>query len=211
MSVGAKIKKIVGTALFVLVVLFVLFAAVVGTINRARNKPTFLFGHALLWVETGSMEPSIPSRSYVLVREYLGESLETGTVITFTCTDPSSAVYGETITHRIVEVTTEGYRTKGDNGNPDTWTVKSQDVVAVYVTNLSVLTAIGRIFASPIGLLLIVGVFLASCVFLYIPDIVKAFQSTADDRTDKEKELEIERRVREEVRKLQEEDRRQGK
>lgn len=201
-SVTKNLKKILGVVALVVVVALVAIAAVTTVINRRKNKPTFFFGYAMLWVETGSMEPTIDARSYIWVKQSDGQALTENTVITFVCQDQTSAAYGYLITHRITEVTAEGYKTQGDASAPDPWTVSAQDVVAVYVDNLPFMTVCGRIFASPVGLILIFAIFLASCVFLYLPDFIKAFQNETEGEKTDAKEQEIARRVAEEVEKL---------
>lgn len=202
MKIGKTIKKVAAVAATVVIVAMILLFVTTLFLNRKKNVPTFIFGYATLRVETGSMEPFLPEKGYIFVKKSDGKNLEVGTVITFVCRDSSSTAYGKTVTHRITEVTEEGYRTKGDASNPDTWVVSSGDVEAVFVAKLPFLTVVGRIFASPIGLILIIGVFTASCAFIYIPDITEALK----DESDKTKDEEIERRVREEVRKMQERD-----
>lgn len=200
----SKIKKIFGIVILVLIVALVLIAITVGILNKKKNRPTFIFGKAMLWVETGSMEPTISARSFILVERSNGEWLEQGDVIVFVCTDKNSAVYGSLITHRITDVTAEGFKTKGDNSNPDTWTVKKEDVVAVYKKNAKIFTYFGRLFSTSAGLILIFVLFFGSCVFIYIPEIIGALKS--EEQNDKDKE--IEKRVEEEVKKLIENDRR---
>lgn len=203
MKAAAKIKKIIGVILFVAVVI----AAVLMIFTRVRkkdgNEPTFFFGSALLWVETSSMEPTIEARSFISVRRYDGKGLKKGDVITFICTDESSEVYGKLVTHRIADVTENGYKTKGDNPSSivDPWTVTDESVVAVYVKNLAVMTFAGRVFASGAGLAVIVATFLFSCAFIYIPDVVAALKE--EKTTDKDKlidemvEKEVERMIKE--------------
>lgn len=199
-----KIKKWLSLVPAVAIILAVVLAAVTTIINRANNKPTFIGGYGLLWVETGSMEPTIPARSYILVKQSDGVDLDENTIITFFCRDPSSAVYGRLITHRIIEKNTDGYQTQGDHSHPDRWTVTAEDVVAVHLKNLPLLTVCGRVFASPMGLVLILALFLGSCAFLYIPDLINAFRD--ESKLEAEKEKEIARRVAEEVKKLQQQD-----
>lgn len=202
-----KVKKGLGILLAVMVVLGVLLLAAVSLLNRTNGQPTFVLGHTLLWVQTGSMEPAIPEKSYILVKKLGQEPIEKGTIITFYCTDPSSAVYGSLVTHRVSEVTAEGYRTKGDNTNPDTWLVDREDILAVHRCNLPFLTACGRVFASPVGLMLILAVFIGSWAFIYIPDLIRAVKDgSRDDQA--EKEALMAERVRQEVEKLRQQDKR---
>lgn len=197
-KIGRLLRVVVPTILLILLLLFVLTSS----LNRRADRPTFLFGHALFWVETGSMEPSIPAKSYILVKSSDGEDIAEGAVITYICRDSASPVFGRMVTHRVVEVTSEGYRTKGDASAPDTVLVSAEDVVAVYVRGLPLMTVAGRVLASPVGLLLILAVFLGSCAFIYIPDLVRGIRG--ERVTDEVREREIAARVQEEVQKMME-------
>lgn len=187
-------------ALMVLIMIIVLF-------NKDSNKPFFIGGKALLWVKTGSMEPVIEEKSYITVEKYDGGAA-VGDVIVFICKDVNSAAYGSLITHRVTEVTEQGYKTKGDNSFPDTWTVKEEDVVAVYSHNMPVLTVAGRVFSSPLGIILIAVLFFGSAAFLYIPDIINALKD--EDKEKAEKERLINERIAQEVQKMCDEDAKKG-
>lgn len=204
MKKNVSIKKVVGNVLIALVILLLLLTVAVTVINKKENKPTFVFGYALLWVKTGSMEPTVPVKSYILVKAYDKSGVKEGDIVTFICNDPTSPVYNGMITHRIFSVTDEGYRTKGDNSAPDKFIVKDDEIVATYVKNLSVLTFFGRVFSSPVGLMLIVALFVGSTAFLYIPDIINALKD--EDKQKEQKELEIQKRIEEEIEKLRRND-----
>ena len=195
-----KIKKIAGTIILIALCLIIALVMLTSIINRAKNKPTFIFGRSFLWVSTGSMQPAIEARSYIMIKAYGGEDLSEGEIITFVCTDKSSAVYGSLITHRIIEVLPEGYITKGDySAGPDKQTVFKQDIAGVYVKKLSVLTFFGRLYASPAGLVALIAVFLGACAFVYVPDIISALK---EDKFAQEKQKIIDEKVRQEVEKL---------
>lgn len=190
---------------FVVTALLALFVA--GFIsNRVKGKPMFVFGYSWIWVETGSMENTIPARSYILIKAPDDAAhLEKGTVITFTCNDKSSEVYGQYVTHRIDEVVADGYKTKGDNviSVQDKWTVHPEDVLSVYVGNLPVLTFMGRLLMSEIGFVVIVMAFLFICAFIYIPDIIKAAKEGKEEpAAEALSQEELERRIAEEVERL---------
>lgn len=197
-------KKIIGGVFVAILILLSAVSFGVSVINKKQNRPTFIFGYALLWVKTGSMEPTIPERSYILVKKYDGQGVVTDDVITFVCKDSSSPVYNGTVTHRVTAVTADGYKTKGDNSAPDKWTVKEEDVVSKYVGNLPVLTFFGRVFSSSAGLILIAVVFLGSVCFIYVPDIIKALND--EDKQKEIKEKEIQKRIEEEIEKLRQND-----
>ena len=67
------------------------------------------------------------------------------------------------------------------------------------------MTTFGRIFSSYAGLILIFVVFFGSCALIYFPDMINALRD--EDKMKQDKEREIEKRVEEEVKKLQEKDR----
>jgi signal peptidase len=72
-------------------------------------------------VHTGSMEPTIPSRSAVLVQQHV---YRVGQPISF-------YEQGGVITHRLVRVNADGTAmTKGDaNETPDPWTIKTSAII----------------------------------------------------------------------------------
>ena len=198
-----KIGAIIGSVVFwTVAVLSVVLSVTAIALGRNRTTPPFVFGRAVLWVETGSMEPEIPTGSFILVRKSRGEEIATGDAITFVCTDENSRVFGMLITHRVVAVTEDGYRTKGDNSPAtDEWTVKPTDVVAVYKRNLPVLTFFGKLFKSPVGITAILLVFAISSAALYVPDVVNAIRGDDEER----KKREFDRRVADEVERLERE------
>ena len=91
-------------------------------------------------------------------------------------------MYGSYITHRITEQTPEGYKTCGDSplSLPDPWTVQPEDIVAVYEKNLPLMTALGRLFSTPMGMVLVFALFFAVCGFVFIPAVVKTLRERGD-------------------------------
>jgi signal peptidase len=101
--------------------LAVVVAAALGVLALAVG-PRFLPYRAYT-IETGSMTPTLPVGTEVILTQTSAAKLEVGDIITFTA--PSS---GELVTHRIVRIgRVDGKRvfvTKGDaNGLPDAWRV----------------------------------------------------------------------------------------
>lgn len=202
-----SVKKTVLNVCVAVIVALMVLTMIIVLLNKDRDKPLFIGGQALLWVKTGSMEPTIEEKSYIAVKKYNGGAA-VGDVIVFICKDVNSAVYGSLITHRVFEVTEEGYKTKGDNSFPDTRTVKEEDIVAVYSHNMPVLTLAGRVFSSPAGIILIAVLFFGSAAFLYIPDIINALKNEDKEKADKERL--INERIAEEVQKMCDEDAKKG-
>jgi signal peptidase I len=92
-----------------------LWVVVVLTVIGLSQGPR-VAGYRLFIVRSGSMEPSIPTGSAVLVRPVPPGSLRVGDVITFERTE--AGLPPSMITHRIVEIVQPGpapvFRTQGD-------------------------------------------------------------------------------------------------
>ena len=206
-----KLSLAINIAVSVILVVFVLLAVIVMFTNKTKGKPTYVFGYAVLWVETGSMETTIPQKSYILVKKADEKTLAEagdleGKIITFVCNDPSSAAYKQLITHRVYEVTEEGLRTKGDNvlSKVDTWKVQESEIECFYVKNLKFLSVLGR-FMSGTGIIFIIAIFVAICAFIYVPDIMKSLKSSDDKNKEEDKEALMARLVAEEVERMKKE------
>jgi signal peptidase I len=88
-----------------------------------------LRGHAVYAVSTGSMAPTIPPRSAVVVTKDVAPQI--GDVITY-------EHHGALVTHRLVAINADGtLRTKGDaNDTPDAWGTPRSDVVGVVTSHV---------------------------------------------------------------------------
>lgn len=108
-----KVFHIFLNAAYAIVVALLLLGLYIGVQAKLNNRPASILGYRLFQVETGSMVPTLPIGSYIVVREPNDpNALAEGTVITFRTSG------GSIITHRIIEVINDGdikYRTKGDN------------------------------------------------------------------------------------------------
>ena len=198
-----KCKKILSQILFYGALLLIVAASLLFFLQKKSGQTLFLFDRTLLWVETASMQPTIPEKSYILAKSTSTEAAQVGDVIVFVCRDTGSAVYGSYITHRITEQTPEGYKTCGDSplSLPDPWTVQPEDIVAVYEKNLPLMTALGRLFSTPMGMVLVFALFFAVCGFVFIPTVVKTLQEQDENTLTEE---EFHRLVAREVRRLEE-------
>jgi signal peptidase len=109
---------------------WVLLVVVVGAALAAVAVPR-LAGATPYAVLTGSMQPTMPAGTLVVVRDVDAADIRTGDVITFNPRPNDPAV----VTHRVVGVGFDGdgrpaFRTRGDaNDAADPWTVREQQVV----------------------------------------------------------------------------------
>jgi len=106
-----------------------------------QGKEASIFGFRIYRILTGSMEPTIPTGTNVVVHKVDPLTLEEGDIITFISRDP--AIFGAANTHRIVSVETdeEGkvcFRTKGDaNREEDSLRTYPEDVQGKVVFHLN--------------------------------------------------------------------------
>ena len=126
--------KYVLRAINVLATVVIAVALVVllrATFTPSGDVPTF-FGFGVMRTLTGSMEPTIPVHSLVVVQEVDPTELQEGDIITFRATN--GALEGALNTHRITAVDTSSgspvFHTKGDaNAVEDADTVAAVNVV----------------------------------------------------------------------------------
>ena len=203
-NIKSVLKRVINTVSYVFIgLLFALLAFVI--ISHFNGKVAFIANRSVMWVKTGSMEPAIEEKSYILVERTTASEVEVGDIITFISTDET--IKGSYNTHRVVEVIGDHERfiTKGDN-NPgvDKDKVEASKVVAKVVRTMPLLTAFGRFLSEPIGIITILMIMMVTCTLVYFPDVKKALEEIKEEKK-KEKEQLIEQMIQEEVKKLEEE------
>lgn len=201
-----KTINIFGYVVIGFLLIFLLFV----TIYNLTGKTFFIGNRTILWVKTGSMEPAIEEKSYILVEKADVKNLKVGDVITFYSPDP--VLKGQYNTHRIIEIIgdNDAFITKGDN-NPgqDQYSVKADMVVARYVRNLSFLTMLGRFLMEPIGLIAILMLIVITIILVFLPDI-RGRLKKEEKNAAIEKDKLIQERILEEVKRLEEENKKGG-
>ena len=170
---------------------------------KATGGPVFIAGKTTMWILTGSMEPAISPKTYILVEKASGDDVDVGDVVVFISTDPR--IEGQYNTHRIISKDGDKFVTKGD-GNPvddGVYSAKKENIVGKYVKTLPFMTFFGRVVLSPLGFAILMVLFLLTTVITVIPSVKEAMKEKNSVDT-VEKKLEMERRAREEVLKLKE-------
>ena len=196
-----KVGKIISYA--VMFVCLIFFAA--AFISGSSKKPLFLFGRTVVWVQTGSMEGTIPARSFISVKKADGDEVKKGDVIMFYSRDPQ--IFGMLNTHRVVDTDENGdFITKGDaNASNDRYAVKKSDVVGIYSGNLPVLTFVGRVMYSDAGIYIIIGIFAVCVAVGYVPDIVAVVRENKK-KVEEEKQKLIRESIEREVERLKDDE-----
>ncbi len=155
---SSPIKRIVQTVTTVLLIVCTLLCFVT-VASAAFNQDASIFGFRLFYVVTGSMEPTLPVGSMLVVGE--SETYEVGDIITFYSKEES--IKGRANTHRIHAITEEDgvlcYITKGDaNSIADTIPVTQEDVIGkMYLCiNTSFIKDLMEILGTPMGFFLLI-------------------------------------------------------
>lgn len=121
-------------------------------------------GASALTVLSGSMTPTLPVGSVVVVRSQPAEQIRPGDVITFTDRSPDLPA-PRVVTHRVVAVE-QGpgglvFRTKGDaNNTPDQRPTSAADVHGVLWYSVPFAGSLRAFLISPTGLCYLAGVLL---------------------------------------------------
>ena len=124
-----------------------------------------LSGLRLCVIQSGSMEPTIPTYSVCLVTTQVDYGdLSVGDIVVYT--RPSD---GQQIVHRIVDITDAGAVTRGDaNQTDDGISVTPDNLYARYIAHIPGGTRVFNVILSPAGL----AVMLLLAAALLLPDVV---------------------------------------
>lgn len=142
-----------------------------------------MLGWQFFTVLSGSMEPTLPTGSVILVKPVDPAQLREGQIISFLLDADTVA------THRVVEVLpdeeepgTIRFRTKGDsNQSPDGTPVHSKNVLGTPVLTLPGAGRLLRELREPPGRYLVWSAGVIALILLFLPDLLRAAEK-ADAR-----------------------------
>ena len=159
-----KAKKLAKITILTIIAVFVIIFLVF-------YRPVSLWGDTLYEpVYTGSMEPAIPVGSIVVIKPANPNTLKIGDIICFKIESESST----TVTHRIINITDEGFITKGDaNEDPDQWIVKKENIIGKVIAVIPYLGYLGYFVRTPIGFTLLIIIPATLLIILEIKNIIK--------------------------------------
>ena len=142
-----KILNIITTVIFAVVFVCLVVVFIMVSVQRKIGKEVKIFGHYMLAVLTDSMSPTIEPNEVILSKDPELEYIKEGAIVTFIA--PSGPLKGKNETHRISRIiydengNIEMIYTKGDNEqSEDPWTIKADEINAVYVRKLPVVGAL---------------------------------------------------------------------
>jgi len=165
-----KIAKITITTLIaILLTIFLIFYRPVSLWGDTRYEPVY----------SGSMEPAIPVGSVVVIKPVDPETLKVGDILCFKIETESPT----TVTHRIINITSQGFITKGDaNEDPDTWIVKKENVVGKVIATIPYLGYLGYFVRTPIGFILLIIIPAALLIIIEIKNIIKEAKKAKQEK-----------------------------
>lgn len=170
-------QRVLTAVVNVICVIAILLSLAVGwtVISTPRGQAPKLFGLSFMRVLTGSMEPTIPENSLVVVRTADPASVKEDDVISFYAQVGSSQIIN---THRVVEVIEQNgqttFRTQGDaNAASDPSLVSDQNLVGRVVFHSHILGVIVTFLCKPYIFLPLVLIPLMIIIFTYGRRIVR--------------------------------------
>lgn len=163
-----------------------------------QGKAVNIAGYYTLKVVTGSMEPSIHTGDYIIVKETDCDKLKVGDIISFYSEDES--IYGMLNTHRIAKINSDGsFVTKGDaNSEADSVTVKKDKVIGRYEGKIRVLRWVNS-FASGRKLLMLLVIIPMLGVSLYEVITIARLRAECAEKSEQAEQEEKQRLIREAI------------
>lgn len=199
-----KIRLIAATVIASVVMAALILSIVAVVISHAQGGVPFLFGYSAVWIKSGSMEPTIARKSFILIEKTAPRDVAVGDVIVFVSDDPE--ILGERNTHRVTAIIgdAEAFVTRGDNRETnkadDRYPASAGKLVGRYVKTLPFLSVMGRFLSSAVGIFAVVLIFLLILMLLYLPDMARIVRQA--ERAKKEKAALMDDLVKKEIERL---------
>ena len=122
-----NIANAITNVLVVASILLLFFALFTAYKFKENPEDAYLFGYKPVLILTGSMEPTMHVNGVVIVEKSTYDDVKEGDIIMYKVND-------KMITHRIIEKSSEGITTKGDNNQTeDAYLLKEENIQAKVV------------------------------------------------------------------------------
>lgn len=185
-----KAVKIINRIVSIFLVAVLLFAGYifVSVLRAGKDKVPDIFGYSFLQVATGSMEPTIPTNSLIIVRKTDPAAVQVGDVICFYSLDPK--ILGKPNTHRVVEIQQKdgelSFITKGDASSlEDTYPVSADRLVGVYLKHIQI-SKVMDVLHNQYFFFFVLVVPLCVIIFLEFLHVKKIAQEKAEKKNGKD-------------------------
>jgi signal peptidase len=144
-----NVKKILKITTITIITIIILLAFIILIFYR----PVPLAGDTHYFIVlTGSMEPTLPVGSVIAIKIIDPNTLQIGDIICF-----QTSPHEPWATHRIINITDEGFITKGDaNEEPDREIVKKENVIGKVALTIPYIGYLSYFVHTPLGLILLI-------------------------------------------------------
>jgi len=160
LNIRKTVKVTILICIAIIIAIFLLFYRPVSLAGDTLYEPVY----------SGSMEPAIPVGSVVVIKPVDPETLKVEDIICFKISESATT----TVTHRIINITNEGFITKGDaNEDPDQWIVKKENVIGKAIFTIPFIGYIGYFVRTPIGFILLIIIPASLIIIIEIRNIAK--------------------------------------
>lgn len=130
-TTAQKIGDFIVNALLILSFAVLIISCCLVYKYRENPDEAYLFGFKPVYVLTGSMEPILREHGVCIVQKTTYDDVDVDDIVMYTIDD-------KTITHRIIEKSELGIRTKGDNNNvEDAYLLQPENINAKVVLRLN--------------------------------------------------------------------------
>lgn len=170
-----KIIRTLVNILSIVMIVLALFVLLSVVMTKPGQAPSVL-GYSSFRVLSGSMEPTIPTNSMILVKKVNPSEVRAGDVISFYSSDP--ALGGAVNTHRVLSVEKQNgiyiFTTKGDaNLIPDEYTTSGNDLIGVVVFSSLFLGTLIRLLSNPV---VFIPIIMVPLLLILILNMVKTIR-----------------------------------
>ena len=190
-----KVFSVVGRILTICILLFALFVMIftIVSVNTVNREDASIFGYKPYIVLSDSMKDTFEVGDIAVSKTVDVSTLEVGDIITFTSIDPSN--YGETVTHKIREITTyegeQAFITYGTTtGVDDAYPVPFTNVTGEYQFRLPGMGYFFEFLRTPAGYITLI---LIPFLLLIILQAVRFFKLMGQYRREQRAELAAEK------------------
>jgi len=196
-----KVGKVISNIVFTLFILLIVYIVIKVVIGALTSTAPCLFNHYVFVVATPSMDPTIAVGDIVLVKRATIDVVAQGDIISFISIDPSQAIYGHNVVHRVVDIETiDGVltlTTRGD-ANPiaDVYKVTADNFVGV-VDFIS--PGLGKIYSTFISSYFIIFMLVFVFLMYFIMKIIRYIMNLKKEEAKKAREEEEKDRIKQEI------------